>query len=524
MNPERVAIVAESVRTSGRRRGNAVLIQDGVVHAVGDHDDLPRDARVVEYPGAVIIPGMRDAHFHPVSYAALLSSTSLKTAKDFGEIGNRLRRAAKGLPAGEPLVAVRLDDQGLTEARLPTRIDVDAMVADRPVVLHRYCGHVAVANTAALAAADLTAGTPAPQGGTIDRDDAGQPTGVLRETAIELVTTRLRRSRTVDATDLVDAMRRLAGLGITSIGGMAGCGDGPWATLGDETAVLAAAAPELPIRIHSMVIANSADQLTEKARLLGSAGGLLTWLGLKRFADGSFGGHTAAMHEPFSDRPEETGTLRLTTLDAHLARTAIELGGCVAIHAIGDLACSRVIDLFTELRPEVADGARLRLEHASVLTADDVRRLADLGAVASVQPAFIGSETAWLERRVGERVARTYGFRTMEAAGVRLAGGSDCPVEHPNPLLGMALARDRAGLVPNEGLSPERALALFTDGAALALGEPEPLAPGSPADLAILDCDPVTATPDELRSALVVDTYVGGSAVDVDRSQNVWPG
>jgi predicted amidohydrolase YtcJ len=182
-----------------------------------------------------------------------------------------------------------------------------------------------------------------------------------------------------------------------------------------------------------------------------------------------------------------------------------------------------VIDLFTELRPRVDDPARLRLEHASVLTEHDIDRLAALGAIASVQPAFIGSETEWLEGRVGDRLHRTYAFASLEAAGVTLAGGSDCPVEPPHPLRGMALARDRAGIHPPEGLAPDRALAMFTDGAALALREPPPLAPGSPADLVVLDRDPVTSSADEVRASEVIETFVDGSPVAVDRSLTVWP-
>jgi len=165
----------------------------------------------------------------------------------------------------------------------------------------------------------------------------------------------------------------------------------------------------------------------------------------------------------------------------------------------------------------------MRLEHASVLTRDDIGRLAALGVIASVQPAFMASETTWLENRVGpERLARTYALASLEAAGVALAGGSDCPVEPPDPWAGIALARDRAGIVPEEGLSAESAFRLFTSGGALALGEPEPLAVGSPADLLIVDRDPVMSTPDEVRATEVIETWIAGEPVSVDRSVATW--
>jgi predicted amidohydrolase YtcJ len=252
-------------------------------------------------------------------------------------------------------------------------------------------------------------------------------------------------------------------------------------------------------------------------------GSRLRWAGLKRFADGSLGGHTAAMHEPFSDDPDENGMLRLTAVEEELARASLEMGGTVAIHAIGDLACTRVLDLFEKLVGEGIAGHRLRLEHASVLTAGDIGRLARLGVIASVQPAFMASETRWLEKRVGpDRLLRTYPLGSLESAGVALAGGSDCPVEPPDPWAGIALARDRAGIVPAEALSAESAFRLFTSGGALALGEPEPLAAGSPADFLIVDRDPVTSTPDEVRATKVIDTWIGGEPVAVDRSIPTW--
>ena len=146
-----------------------------------------------------------------------------------------------------------------------------------------------------------------------------------------------------------------------------------------------------------------------------------------------------------------------------------------------------------------------------------------LGVVASVQPAFLTSEVDWLESRIGpERLLRTYPFASLERNGAILAGGSDCPVEPPNPLHGIAAARDRAGIVPGEGLRADRALAMFTTGAAESLAEPDPLAPGSPADLAVLDVDPGMVTPDELRAASIIETYVNGARVDVDRTIPTW--
>jgi predicted amidohydrolase YtcJ len=217
------------------------------------------------------------------------------------------------------------------------------------------------------------------------------------------------------------------------------------------------------------------------------------------------------------------GTVRLDPEGAfRMAGHARDMGGRVAIHAIGDRANAITLDVMERLVADATDPALLRIEHASVLGPDEIRRFADSGVTASVQPAFLASETGWLEKRVGDRIRTTYPFRTLLEAGVPLAGGSDCPVEPPHPLWGMAVARDRAGIVPAEGLGAEDALALFTDWAAEAMGEPPPLTEGSPADLVVLDRDPVDASPDGLRDATVIATYVDGDVVDIPPDGVVW--
>jgi len=517
-------ISAKAVRLPDGVTGDAVLVDGGRVVAIGNRRHLAAPGTDEQHhPDAVLVPGFRDAHFHPVGYAATLRGVQLNDAANLDAVRRTLRRAAESTAPDRALVGLRLDDQTLAEKRLPTRHDIDAAVSDRPVLLKRYCGHVAIVNTAALRAAGVDAETPDPPGGRIDRDAEGEPNGILRETAIERVSVHLGASEPPGPGDLQAALAGLAGLGITSIGAMLGLGDGAWANLGNEVDTIVAASPQLPIRVHALVIAGTADRLTDAAERLADRSPRLRWLGLKLFADGSFGGHTAAMHEPFSDLDGEYGTLRLTETDERLARAALEMGGSVAVHAIGDRAAGVVLDMFERLIGEGIEPSRLRIEHASVLSAEDIDRLGRLGVTACVQPAFIESETSWIEDRIGpDRLARTYAFASLEQAGAHLAGSSDCPVEPPHPLRGIALARDRDGLVPGESLSPERALALFTSGAARSLGEPQPLAIGSPADLVALDRDPVTSTPDEVREAVVIETWVDGEPVAVDRNTPVW--
>jgi hypothetical protein len=515
---------AAMVQTAAESPGDAVLVDDGRVAAVGWRGDLlPEADREHRHERAVIIPGLRDAHIHPVGYAAALNGTTLGAVGSLADLTGVLRDAAAALPDSAALIATRFDDASVVERRLPTRVDLDQAVADRPALIHRYCGHIAVANSAALSAAGVTADTPDPGGGSFDRDDDGVPTGVLRETAVDLVTAHLEDAARPGPDQVVDALMRLAGLGITSIGAMLGLGDGPWASLGDEVELMVSIADDLPIIVHGLIIARSGDGLIDAKRRIDGAGPRLGWIGLKLFADGSLGGHTAAMHAPYTDGPDELGMLRLTDDDLELVDAALELGGIVAIHAIGDRANTAVLDHYQALIDRGVAADRLRLEHASVLAPGDIERIGAMGIIASVQPAFIGSETEWLGARVGEdRLSRTYPFASLQTAGATLAGGSDSPVESPDPFAGMALARDRAGMVPKESVDGAAALRMFTDGGAAALGEPSPLAVGSPCDLVFVDLNPLQVTPDELREIRVLETVVAGAEVAVDRSRSFW--
>ncbi|MDH5423008.1 MAG: amidohydrolase [Acidimicrobiia bacterium] len=491
---------------------DAVLVESGKIAAVGSAASFETRGRAVDrYAGTTLIAGLGDAHFHPLGFTAAISRLNVARCASFEELAEKIRRAASGIPPGQVLIGTRLNDDALAEGRLPTRTDLDDMVGDRPVMLYRYCGHVAVANTAALELSGVGPDAADPDGGSLDRDEDGRPNGILRETAISLCGDVLGQ-RTGDLTrqEVLDGLSGLVGSGLTRLGAIVATGG--FFGVRDELDQLIDLAPDLPLHVSVLVYAETAAQIEHAAERLSKAGRRLSFLGMKDFTDGSLGGHTAALRRPYSDWTTELGTSRFDRdrIDP-IARRSLALGGSVALHAIGDAACGAVIDYFAELRDDGVEAGRLRIEHASVLTDRDVERLADTGAVASVQPAFLASETQWLGTRLGERVQETYRFKTMLEAGIPLAGGSDCPVEPPFPLAGIAVARDRAGMVPHESLDARQALNLFTDGVSVALREPPPLTIGSRADFTLLDLDPLTASPDALRSARVVATWIEGA-------------
>ncbi|MFP4073379.1 MAG: amidohydrolase [Actinomycetota bacterium] len=403
-----------------------------------------------------------DHHLHPFGYAALVNGLELMAASDLDEV---MRLVAQHGDAVEgPIIGQRLNDEGVADRRLPTASDIDDVVADRPVLLYRYCGHIAVANSAALRLASIDSDTPDPEGGSFDRDPSGRPNGIMRETAITPVSKALE-PHVPPPSDLevISALANLRRMGIGSITGMVSVAGGVWCSVEDEIETLIRLGRDLPVDIDVLLITNNpADFVAAKERL-DAAEGHIRFAGYKDFIDGSLGGHTAAMYEPFADRPDTRGTERYRhDRMVEMGRTSLEHGGSVAIHAIGDRANDLALDVHEQLIDEGADPSKLRVEHASVLTEATIERMARLGVTASVQPAFIASEASWLEKRLGpERMIRVYPFRSLLEAGVPLLGGSDSPVELPDPETGISAAVDRHGVNPSEALTREQAESMF---------------------------------------------------------------
>lgn len=433
------------------------------------------------------------------------------------------------------------DEEAFAERRLPTRADLDPVAGPFPVFLRRHCGHVAVANTEALRRAGLWPAAHEVPGGVVDLDDEGRPTGVLREAAAALVDRVIPPpARETVRGWIARAAREAARAGVTAVHPNDGGGLGPEALglvfdlyreLRDEG--------ELPLRVHW----DFPGELLEEAIARGfrtGFGDLRFCVGAaKFFTDGSLGGHTAALFEPYSDRPETRGVLLWEDDDlaARLAR-ALTAGFAVCLHAIGDRAAAQAVSCVERAQAEAARRAlaagpavplhpavsRPRLIHCQVMRSEEWPRMARAGIVADVQPRFLASDIPIVERRIGLARARTaYAWKSIARAGVALAFGSDCPVEPIRPLDGVHAAVNRqtmdgeppGGWQPEERLSVARAIACYTRGGAYAAGverERGTLAPGFLADLVVLDEDPFAVPPSELRHIRPLATLVGGRA------------
>jgi predicted amidohydrolase YtcJ len=396
-----------------------------------------------------------------------------------------------------------------------------------PVWINRLDGHMALANSAALAAAGVTAGTADVDGGEIVRDAGGVPTGVLKDNAMALV----NRAEPLPGPEMQDraldaAMSYVAQQGVTSVHHM-----GSWDDL--ATFERARQAGRLTTRVYAAVPLHTWEQLRDTLAARGGSRGN-EWLrigGLKGFVDGSLGSKTAAFHEPFTDAPGDRGLLVSTPEALHRLISGADRAGLhVMVHAIGDRANGMLLDIFERVArengPRAAErGRRFRIEHAQHLAPADIPRFRQLGVIPSMQPYHAIDDGRWAERVIGaERSRTTYAFRDLLDAGAGLTFGSDWFVAPPTPLEGIYAAVTRrtlddanpAGWVPEQKITVQEALVAYTRSAAFASFDEHSkgtLQAGRLADLVVLDRNLIRIAPESIRDARVMMTVVGGTVV-----------
>lgn len=485
-------------------------------------------AEIVELAGAHVYPGFTESHGHLTGYGSALEVVDLRGSASLAELVDRTRAAATRRPSGSWVIGRGWDQNLWAERAMPHHRALSAALPDHPALLRRVDGHAALTNARGLALVGITAATPDPPGGRILRDARGEPTGVLLDAAIDLVGRLLPPP---DETELerqiIAGARGLAEVGLTEIHD-AGTGRMQLAALRRLQA-----AGRLPVRVYAMLDGSDAELLAEEfARGPQVTGdGMLAVRAVKLLADGALGSRGAWLSAPYGDEPTTSG-LEVTdhaTLAAAVRRTAAA-GFQPGIHAIGDAAVSHVLDLYEhELGDRVA--VRPRIEHAQVVRPADVPRFASLGVLAAVQPTHCTSDMPWALHRLGaERAPWAYRWRSLLAAGARLALGSDVPVESPDPRLGLWAAVTRRppegtgqpGWNLPEALSLAEAIAGYTTWAAWAGFEEDwrgAVAPGYAADLTVLDRALDPADPAGILQARVVRTVVAGRDAFVPGSQ-----
>ncbi|HET9528761.1 MAG TPA: amidohydrolase [Blastocatellia bacterium] len=497
--------------------------------AVGSNEEINRlltaGARVINLDGRLALPGFIDDHTHFIDGGFHLLSVELRDAATPEEFARRIKEHAAKLAKGRWIIGGDWDHELWPGAPLPTRELIDAHTPANPVFVSRLDGHMALANSLALRMAKITKETKDPPGGAIVRDPkTGEPTGVLKDNAMGLVSALIP-----DATDaeydeaLKASLAEAARNGVTSIHDITSWRDYEiykrWRGEG-----------RLTVRVYARTPMSSWKRQADLVSREGAGDHWLRLGGLKAFMDGSLGSTTALFFEPYADAPSTSGLM----VDDNIPegklkeniKAADKAGLQCSIHAIGDKANNLLLNYFEEAARENGPrDRRFRIEHAQHIAPGDIPRFARLGVIASMQPFHAIDDGRWAEKRIGPvRIKTTYAFRSLLDSGAALVFGSDWYVAPLSPILGIHAAVTRqtndgknpGGWVPEQKISVEEAVRAYTSGCAyaeFAEREKGTLGPGKLADVAVLSQDIFRINPNDIRKTTVVYTIAGGRIV-----------
>lgn len=512
-----------------QRQAQAVACRENRIAAVGSNEEIRKwvgpATRVLDLGGKLVLPGFNDAHVHFFSGGESLTSVQLRNAKSEAEFRDRIAAFTAKQPPGRWITGGNWDHENWTPARLPTRQLIDPVTAGHPVFINRLDGHMALANSQALKAAGITRETPDPPGGTIVRDDAGEPTGVLKDAAMDRVERVMPAPSPEQIAEAVKAaMRYAAENGVTSVQDMSASPE----VLRVYQTLLSRG--ELTLRIYGFQPLSSWQRLAAVGVRAAFGGEKLEIGGLKGFADGSLGSTTALFFEPYLDAPNTSGLtnnemIPESKMAGHILG-ADRAGLQVAVHAIGDKANATVLGMFDKTVQEDGDrDRRFRIEHAQHLRVEDIPLFGKLRVIASMQPYHAIDDGRWAEKRIGsERAKGTYAFRSLLDSGAMLAFGSDWEVAPMEPLMGIYAAATRrtlddkhpGGWVPEQKISVAEAIRAYTMGSAYASFTETikgSIEAGKLADMTVISTDILTIAPADIEKARVDMTIFDGRVI-----------
>jgi len=522
---------AASSLAAGKRLEALAVLGDRIL-AVGTRDEIMKlkgpETKIVDLDGHFVMPGFNDAHMHLARAGLQKMNVDLVGVKTLDEFRERILAQVEKAAPGDWIVGAGWDETLWPVQTLPTRWDVDEVSGGHPIYLERVDGHMGVANTRALQLASITVATRDPEGGKIDRDEAGTPNGILRDMlpAMEAVIPKPTHDKRRQAIEL--ALADLASHGITSAQDNSQWEDFQiYEELEHEGKLTARISEWLPFD-------DSMEDLNRKRHSHPGSDNLLHTGMVKAYLDGSLGSKTAALLEPYSDDPKDSGLPQYEAAKLNaMTKERLLAGYQIGFHAIGDKAVQLALDAFAEAemaakeaKVKAADGGadyRLRIEHAQVTTPQQIVRFKDLKVIASMQPNHLLTDMNWAESRLGaKRAEHSYAWAEFLRRGVVLAFGTDYPVEPVTPFRGLysALTRmsedGRKSYYPAQKLNIEQAIAAYTTGAAFAeFAEKQKgkLEPGMLADFVVLDRDITAALPPKILETKVLRTVVGGKTV-----------
>jgi hypothetical protein len=523
------------------KRAEALAIRGDRILAVGSRDEIMKlkgpETKIIDLEGHFVMPGFNDAHLHLSSAGLEKMNVNLVGAKTLDEFRERLRAKCEAAEPGDWVVGEGWDETLWPVQVPPTRWDLDEVSGKHPVYLSRVDGHIGVANTRALQLASVTVASKDPAGGKIDRDDSGTPNGILREKAQGLVYAVIPKpahDKRRQALQL--ALADLASHGVTSAQDYSDWENFPvYEELEHEG--------KLTARISEwLTFDDSIAELNRKRDSHPASDNMLHTGMLKGFMDGSLGSKTAALLEPYSDDPKNTGLPQYDAAKLNaMTKERVLAGYQVGFHAIGDKGVQLALDAYAEAEKAAKDakvkavdgGAdyRLRIEHAQVTTPQQILRFKELKVIASMQPSHVLTDMNWAESHLGpKRAEHSYAWAEFLRRGVVVAFGTDYPVEPVTPFRGIYSALTRTSedgkktYYPAQKLNIEQAIAAYTSSAAFAeFAEKQKgkLEPGMLADFIVLDQDITAAQPPKILETKVLRTVVGGKTVySIDSSNH----
>jgi predicted amidohydrolase YtcJ len=507
----------------------AVAILGNRIAAVGSTEEVRKwigaNTKVIDLQGKRVTPGFNDSHVHFLDGGMGLASVQLRDARTPEEFRDRIRDFAVKAPKGRWILNGNWDHENWNPPALPTRQLIDAVTPDNPVFINRLDGHMCLANSLALKLAGVTRETPDPPGGTIVRDANGEPTGVLKDAAMNYVNKVIPSpSEEVMAEAIRAAIAYAAENGVTSVQDMSA-----------SPAVFAVyqkllANGELNLRVYGLQPLSEWGRLARAGVRAGFGNDKLKIGGLKGFADGSLGSTTALFFEPYLDAPKTSGLPSEEMFpESKMLNNIVgadSAGLQIAVHAIGDKANRTILDMFAEVgKRNGARDRRLRIEHAQHLRSEEIKRFGAERVIASMQPYHAIDDGRWAENRIGPNRAKgTYAFRSLLDAGAMLAFGSDWFVAPMEPLMGIYAAVTRRtldgkrpqGWVPEQKISVAEAVRAYTMGSAYASGDEKvkgSIEVGKLADLVALSADIFKIDPAEIEKTKIVMTIFDGKVI-----------
>lgn len=525
MNPEFTTIYTNAQIWTGIENQplqSTMVVKGDRIVAVGDNELISlhgkSGAEVIDLYHAFIVPGFIDNHTHLMTGGFQLTQVELRDAQTKEQFTETIQKFAEGVPVDRWITGGRWDHENWG-GELPSKDWINEAAGDHPVFVSRLDGHMGLANSIALEMAGITANTPQPEGGTILRyDQTGEPTGILKDEAMDLVFEIIPEPLTEEADEAFDrAMEHILSLGVTQVQDMCSWSD-------YETYLRARERGALRSRIYTYIYDSDLEFLKRQVEKSGRGDDWLGLSGVKAFVDGSLGSSTAWLYEPYLDEPTTSGLMVTDTADVRQLILEVEEAGLqTAIHAIGDRANDWVLDAYSAVQKKYGDrDRRFRIEHAQHITKGAMNRFAELGVIPSVQPPQLIDDGRWAEKRVGPKVlAGTHAYRSLLDAGARVTFGSDWTVAPISPLYGIYSAVTRRtldgkhpnGWLPKQKISVEEALRCYTVNNAWGVFREEKLGtlePGKYADFVILSENLLEIDPVRIRDVKVLRTIVGG--------------